>query len=78
MAGPEASQPGAAGPAPGRAPPSGEDGGGRGEGEGRAARTVGWRGAEGAGLLGRVHSEGPGRVLSLRACPRGRIVVGTD
>lgn len=35
-------------------------------------------GAEGAGLLGRVHSEGPGRVLLLRACPRGRIVAGTD
>ena len=78
MAGSEASQPGPAGLAPGRALPSGEDGGGRWEGEGRAARAVGWRGAEGAGLLGRVHSEGPGPVHSLRACLRGRIVVGTD
>lgn len=78
MAGPEASQPGAAGPAPGRAPPSGEDGGGRGEGEGRAARTVGCRGAEGAGLLDRVHSEGPGPVRSLLECSRRRIVVETD
>ncbi|CAI9154334.1 unnamed protein product [Rangifer tarandus platyrhynchus] len=68
MADPEASQPGPAGPAPCRALPSGEDGGGRGEGEGRAARAVGWRGRRapacwaGSTPRGRARSTRCGRV----------------